>query len=201
MLQRQRKGCRKHTHARQHHINMMWISEYELWYKIKRQWWDLYLCSHCWGKEILNLAQASSLLSNDFNAFIFTGICLYIWVPYKGAVTSPCTICRSNTKTGDNASHTGQQNPRTAFLCSSWQQVLSGSTMSPCSTLGGMQWGVLQNWGPTEMILLIFLKIHWAMLNWTRLEGSRLKCAFMKLGKAFHGSFKSPFWSLDAVAK
>jgi len=39
-----------------------------------------------------NLAQAPSLLSNHFTPFMFTDIRLYIWLPYRGAVTSPCTI-------------------------------------------------------------------------------------------------------------
>lgn len=132
-----------------------------------------------------NLAQVPSLPSNHFTAFIFPDICLYISVPHKGAIISPCTLWRSNTKTGDTPPTQGSK-LKTVLLCFSTQQVLSGSVVSPRSTCGSAQPAVLQNQGPARG------DVHLAVLDGTSLEGSGLKC-FMKLGEELHGSLKAHF--------
>lgn len=145
-----------------------------------------------------NLAQPPSLPSNHFNAFIFTDRCLYIWLPYKGAITSPCTIWRSNTKTGDTLPTQGSK-LNTVFLCFSTQQVLRGSAASPCSTPGSAQRGVLQNPGPAGMTSLI-LKGPFGHVKWNIAGRLKFKMCFHETGKRISWLFKSPLWSLDAVA-
>lgn len=130
-----------------------------------------------------NLAQVPSLPTNHFTAFIFPDICLYISVPHKGAII--CTIWRSNTKTGNTPPTQGSK-LNTVLLCFSTQQVLSGSMVSPCSTLGSAQPAGLQNQGPTRG------DVHLATLDGTSLEGTRLKC-FTKLGEELRGSLKAHF--------
>lgn len=139
-----------------------------------------------------NLAQVPSLSSNHFTAFIFPDICLYISVPHKGAIISPCTLWRSNTKTGDTPPTQGSK-LNTVLLCFSTQQVLSGSLVSPllhpwqCTTSCSAKPRSCKGWRP-------FGHVRWDIPGRLRVK------MFLETGRRTSWLFKSPLWSLDAVA-
>lgn len=147
----------------------------------------------CWGKEILNLAQAFSLPSKHCSAFVFTGTHPHIQLPYKGALTPPCTARRQMPRLVTHCPcQAVSRMPPSRALPHSRSPKAARRPPTPLPPPPSSARGLLQNGGPAGMMSLI-LKDPFSHIKWDMAGRLKVKMCFCETGKIISWLFKARF--------